>query len=117
MSDQPPVKRAKPTQEFVEIVSEAYDLKFKFEDEDQDKGSEKLEGLIEKIRSSIENVVDSKDISFGTSIPDIKSNWTKCLSLLLADGYQNTKAVNIMIQKLNPGAGFMSINTNVKNVI
>lgn len=125
---EPPIKRAKSdlldtgSQDwFALLVNECYEHRFQADsdtvlDDESDVGtngptSEKmyLEKL-EKIRTTLENVRTSKDISFGGTKCEKRINWARCLNVLLVDGPRNSPAISVVCEKFYPGAGVIQTN-------
>lgn len=103
---EPPSKKIKSGQEFIEIINECYDLKFK----NLNKTIEQEESLkvgLQRIRETLENTTSSSDVSFGATKTASKINWGKCLGLLLEDGHHSLNAIKVLTERLSPGGGLL----------
>lgn len=103
---EPPSKKIKPGQEFIEMINECYELKFKNLNKTQEE-EESLKAGIQRIRETLENTTSSSDVSFGATKTSSKINWGKCLGLLLEDGHHSLSAIKVLTERLSPGGGLL----------
>lgn len=103
---EPPSKKIKQGQEFINLIDDCYQLRFR----DEDKTEEKILRLKEdthKIRDILEQVKSSRDVSFGPTRLAAKINWGKCLGLMLESGPDSVKALKVLTDTLSPGGGLL----------
>jgi len=103
---EPPSKRARSGENFVNLINDCYDLKFRktgltLEEEDS------LKLGTQRIRETLESTISSSDLSFGTTRTSAKINWGKCLGLLLEDGHNSLDALRVLTERLSPGGGLL----------
>lgn len=103
---EPPSKRIKCGQEFVELINECYNLKFKNQTK-TDEQEETLRVGLQKLRETLEQTTSSSDVSFGATKTSAKINWGKCLGLLLEDGPHSLCAIKVLTERLSPGGGLL----------
>ena len=106
MSEPPPFKRIKTGLEFVDLINECYDLKFRNLNKTEEEHNQLIKGTI-KIRETIEQFSTSADVFFGSTKTFAKISWAKCLSLLLEDGPKSSGAVRILAERFSPGGGLL----------
>jgi len=103
---EPPSKRIKSGEEFINLIDECYELQFSVKDKSEDQ-LKTLESGVSKIRDTLEHVVSSSDVSFGSTRSASKINWGKCVSLMLENGLDNVKALKVLTDRLSPGGGLL----------
>lgn len=103
---EPPSKKIKPAQEFINLIDDCYLLRFRDIDKTEEK-NQQLEEDTQKIREILEQVRSSSDVSFGPTRLAAKINWGKCLGLMLESGPESLKALKVLTDTLSPGGGLL----------
>lgn len=101
---EPPVKKLKSGEDFVELINDCYTLQFDRTDK-TDTEVETLNLKAQQIRETVENVISSSDLQFGETRISARINWGKCLAVLIANGHHNLAATKILTERLSPGGG------------
>lgn len=103
---EPPNKKIKAGQDFVDLINECYTLYFRNSNRSEE-DQEKLRNGMQQIREILEQISSSSDVSLGSTRTAAKISWGKCLGLLVEDGANSFKAMKILTEKLNPGGGLL----------
>lgn len=103
---EPPSKRIKSGEEFINLIDECYELQFSVKEKSEDQ-IRRLDRGIQQIRDTLENVVSSSDVSFGSTRSASKINWGKCVSLMLETGLDNLNSLKVLTDRLSPGGGLL----------
>lgn len=103
---EPPSKKIKSGQEFMQTISECYDLKFNSDKRSEQQLQDLNEGLT-RIRDTLESIKSSSDVPLGNNRTLAKINWAKCMSLLLEDGPKSARAIKVLVGRLSPGGGLL----------
>jgi hypothetical protein len=109
MGDQvePPPKKIKAGQEFIDLIEECYDITFNHMDGIPDDKSIRLEEGLQQIRKILEQIQSSSDVSFGPTRSSAKITWGKCLSLMLQNGPESIRALKVLTDRLSPSGGLL----------
>lgn len=101
---EPPIKKLKCGEDFVDLINECYDLQFDKSDKTQT-DIEDLNLKAQKIRETVANINSSSDLQFGETRISARINWGKCLAILLENGHHDLTATKILTERLSPGGG------------
>lgn len=93
----PPNKRIK-SEDLSQILDKCYQLKYHV-----GPGSKELAEGLELIR----NALLSGSACFGSTRMEVKTNWGKCLALMLDDIPDGIEALKILTKKLGTGGGML----------
>lgn len=104
--NEPPIKRIKSGQDFMDLICDCYDLKFNSKTMCEEE-KQRLRAGVKRIRETLEQTKSSSDITFGDTRTNSKITWGKCLALLLEDGSNSLTAIGILTGKLSPGGGVL----------
>lgn len=105
---EPPSKKIKVGQEFIDLIEECYDMLFGNKDGPPESERARLNEGIAQIRKILEQVHSSQDLSFGPTQSKSKIAWGKCVSIMLETGTESLRSVQLLTGRLSAGAGLLS---------